>query len=327
MSNGKSPSNAHSNVDLIDDAQSSFMHKTEEQSALGIDTPYTGLGAALVLAKTFHSRGPLDCNALRKKKNNERTGARPILIKGSETAVLPKLQGTRDAAWIALLENVWMGACTQGDITTLRDLVIHGTPDFSVQPWTMLTLITPRNTVAAAWNRSALRAHSARTGHIIFRLPEVGEDLSKGVVELAIGMPAVAAQSDGIHYGHVVSVELDAREPPLERVGGVYLLHYLPTCVILKRLDATQEHATSHTIVGKQQLTIVPAYAIPVHKTNGYTFPAILVDLRGCLAATHFTATAHTALSRAVGPDNVKVLGDFDAAALVNGREVNGAIL
>lgn len=109
-------------------------------------------------------------------------------------------------------------------------------------------LVTPRNSVRAAWNRAALRKHCARTGNILYQV--TAEDTAdksnprcctmreklliarKKVtdtgrlaqrVELAVGMQVMvtlnlATEADLANgsCGTVECIVLDSREPPLQ---------------------------------------------------------------------------------------------------------------
>lgn len=58
------------------------------------------------------------------------------------------------------------------DIKELEKLVLTDKqtciPNFREEPWCNAVLVTPRNSVRAAWNRAALRRHCARTGNHLY---------------------------------------------------------------------------------------------------------------------------------------------------------------
>jgi len=77
-----------------------------------------------------------------------------------------------DQTWIGILQRAREGDCSELDIKEIRKLILTNpncnVPDFDKPPWNDAVLVTPRNSVRAAWNRAALRKHCAKTGNILY---------------------------------------------------------------------------------------------------------------------------------------------------------------
>ncbi|KAF7977003.1 hypothetical protein HWV62_4934 [Athelia sp. TMB] len=144
--------------------------------------------------------------------------------------------------------------------------------DFDEEPWSDAVLVTPRNSVRAAWNKAALRKHCERTGHTLYDAPaedtvgneskpcdlwqqeavsKLREKFAGGVphrLELAVGMKAMvtfntATEADLANgsRGTVEGITLDPREPSLARneKTGVVKLKYPPAMILFKPLQGS----------------------------------------------------------------------------------------
>ena len=191
---------------------------------------------------------------------------------------LTKQERIKDHQWTQILQRARVGECTGVDIGQVRKLVLTNPacaiPDFGSEPWSSAVLVTPRNSVRAAWNRATIRKHSAQTGNIIYvseaedsvgnsRLPLTMEQKvivarmktadAKGVkgtkklhhrVEIAIGMKVMvtlnlATEADlaNSSRGTIHDIILDPREQI--NAGqideyGIVWLQYPPAMILFK---------------------------------------------------------------------------------------------
>jgi len=93
-----------------------------------------------------------------------------------------------DETWIGILQRAREGDCSELDIQEIRKLILTNpncdVPDFDNPPWNNAVLVTPRNSVRAAWNRAALRKHCAKTGNILYIVDAedtVGDNRQNGI--------------------------------------------------------------------------------------------------------------------------------------------------
>ena len=77
-----------------------------------------------------------------------------------------------DAVWDGILHRARSGECTAEDISEIRKLVLTDptcdVPDFLRTPWNGAILVTPRNSVRAAWNSFAVKQHCQRSGQTCY---------------------------------------------------------------------------------------------------------------------------------------------------------------
>ena len=177
-----------------------------------------------------------------------------------------------DPRWEEILHNARTGSCTEDDILEIDKLVLTNDkcdiPDFSVPPWKDVRLVTPRNSMRAAWNASKLREHCKQTGNILYivdaedsagrerrslspkeRLTVAQMDVAdterlQNRVEIAIGMEAMVTQNIATDAslangsrGVVVDIMLDPREEwEISDVNeeGVVKLKFPPAMILFE---------------------------------------------------------------------------------------------
>ena len=65
-----------------------------------------------------------------------------------------------------------MGECTEEDIREIRNLIITNenckVPNFNLDPWNDIILVTPRNCVHNVWNQLLLHKHCKKTGNTLY---------------------------------------------------------------------------------------------------------------------------------------------------------------
>ena len=152
-----------------------------------------------------------------------------------------------DDVWTRILGRLRVGECTEEDMEEVQKLVLTDPtceiPDFTKEPWSDATLITPRNATKDLWNSAAVERHCRRSGNRKYiisaedTLKDSGEspdtkmkvaiaglrdDMTKNLkmrVELAVGMKAmvvlnIATEADVANgtRGTVEGFFLDPRE-------------------------------------------------------------------------------------------------------------------
>ena len=177
-----------------------------------------------------------------------------------------------DIRWEEILHHSRTGDCTGEDLAIIHQLVLTDEscdiPDFTKPPWSEVILVTPRNSVRAAWNTSKMQEHCRRLGNLLYRVKamdtagkerrtlSLSERLSvagmniketcrmEHTVEIAIGTKAMVTQNITTDLdlangsrGIIVNIVLDPRERIHQQVEddpGIIELAFSPTTVILK---------------------------------------------------------------------------------------------
>ena len=177
-----------------------------------------------------------------------------------------------DSRWEEILHHSRTGDCTEEDLAIIHRLVLTDEscdiPDFTKPPWSEVILVTPRNSVRAAWNTSKMQEHCRRSGNLLYRVKaedtagkerrtlSLSERLSvagmnmketcrmEHMVEIAIGTKSMVTQNIATDLGLangsrgiIVDIVLDPRERinrQEEDNSGIIELTFPPTTVILK---------------------------------------------------------------------------------------------
>lgn len=95
------------------------------------------------------------------------------LYQAFDTVVILEQQvRVKDPEWLDFLRHARHGTCEPHHIEMVRNLVLTNPKcpktDFTKEPWSKATLITPRHAVRMAWNEEAVRKHCAETGETLF---------------------------------------------------------------------------------------------------------------------------------------------------------------
>lgn len=210
--------------------------------------------------------------------NQNATIGRAIYLQFETVVVLREQMRIRDRVWMEILQRSRVGECTAEDIKEIRKLVLTETrcdiPDFTREPWSSATLVTPRHGVRNPWNEAAIDKHCVQTGqhkYIFDAEDTIGNDREElsiaqriavagltekktarlpGRITLAIGMKAmvtwnIATDADLANgaRGEIVDIILDPREPKpnVEDVGPT-VLNYPPAMVLFKPLSDVSHH-------------------------------------------------------------------------------------
>ncbi len=108
------------------------------------------------------------------RTNSERSNIGWSLYRQFTTVVtLVKQNRVQDEGWNALLNCLWVGACTAEDLRELDELVLK--PDeglnFSTAPWSEAILVTSHHRPKDQWNQAALRRHCCISGQRLYTCP------------------------------------------------------------------------------------------------------------------------------------------------------------
>ena len=86
-----------------------------------------------------------------------------------KVVILREQMRITDDVWTGILARLRLGECTEDDLEEVQKLVLTDPrcdiPDFSKEPWSDATLITPRNATKDQWNSAALERHCRTSGN------------------------------------------------------------------------------------------------------------------------------------------------------------------
>lgn len=147
--------------------------RADDSSASSI-TPFGGLN--IILMSDFHQFPPVGNSnaALYCTPPNRNTAivGKAIYLQFDTVINLTKQWRMDDPEWIAILQRLRSGDCSQSDLDEMRNLILTNPncviPDFTKAPWDEAVLITPRNSVRDAWNRLSIRKHCVKTANVLY---------------------------------------------------------------------------------------------------------------------------------------------------------------
>ena len=173
----------------------------------------------------------------------------------------------QDEVWNGILDRARSGDCTSEDISQIRTLVLTDpkcdVPDFTKAPWNDAILVTPRNSVHAAWNSFAVKQHCRRTGQrcyvvnaydtidrqqltkrqrlLVAHLKPDRTNHLPHKIEVAIGMKVMvllnlATEADlaNSSRGTITDLVLHPEERPSTEDGSTVQLNYPPSVIFFR---------------------------------------------------------------------------------------------
>ena len=201
---------------------------------------------------------------------------RSIFMEYDKVIILREQMRITDDVWTEILARLRLGECTEDDLEEVQKLVLTGPrceiPDFSKEPWSDATLITPRNATKDRWNSAALERHcrtsgnrkyiisaedtikdtgevpDARTKIVIAGLRDEATKNLRMRVELAVGMKAmvvlnIATEADVANgtRGTVEGFVLDPREGHTspDEDGNIHLRYPPPVIYFKPQMQTT----------------------------------------------------------------------------------------
>ena len=171
---------------------------------------------------------------------------RSIFMEYDKVVILKEQMRITDDVWTRVLGRLRVGECTEEDMVEVQRLVLTDPmceiPDFTKEPWSDATLITPQNATKDLWNTAAVERHCRMSGNRKYiisaedTLKDSGEspdtktkiaiaglrdDATKNLkmrVELAVGMKAMVVLN--------IAMEADVANGPGTRgtVDGFFLV-------------------------------------------------------------------------------------------------------
>ena len=273
-------------IDEMSMISKSFLAKLSRNISIGKmvegepASPHSFGGVSVIMCGDFFQFPPVACvqsEALyfpitMVHRNREASETGRIIFEEFTTVVTLKEQmRVVDPEWRDFLRHLRFGRVQEHHIKMLRSLVLTNPgcmeTDFSSEPWTNASLVTPRHAVRRLWNEAALQQHGHHAQRVIFQCH--AEDTIKGqpltlseryaiatrasggdqkrkqdlpaTVEVAIGMQVMVTQNvqtdlditNGAR-GTVVDILLSPDEPRISQIEPVVKLKHLPVCVLVK---------------------------------------------------------------------------------------------
>ena len=94
---------------------------------------------------------------------------RSIFMEYDKVVILKEQMRITDDVWTRILGRLRVGECTEEDMVEVQSLVLTDPtceiPDFTKEPWSDATLITPRNATKDLWNTAAVERHCRMSGN------------------------------------------------------------------------------------------------------------------------------------------------------------------
>lgn len=215
---------------------------------------------------------------------------------------LKKVYRQSDSKFIGMLDRMRMGAVSPDDIALLNDRVDPDAANPARQKEFTMTLAPKRDTVDSI-NTSRLdklrRKLYSFHGHIRDKFPENSLPAPL-VLELKVGAQVVFVRNDPEKrwvngtIGKIHSVSDNALEVILEN-GQVHVVNREVWENVSYRYDKQTKKIEEEILGTFTQYPLRLAWALTIHKSQGLTFPRVIIDMQGGAFAA---GQAYVALSR-----------------------------
>lgn len=215
---------------------------------------------------------------------------------------LRKVYRQSDALFIGMLDRMRQGVATQADISLLNDRVDPDAANADKQKEFTMTLAPKRDTVDAI-NTSRLERLRRKLycfqGEIRDKFPENSLPVPL-VLELKVGAQVVFVRNDPEKrwvngtVGKVHSISSDTLEVTLEN-GQTHVVKREIWENMSYRYDKETKKIEEDVLGTYTQYPLRLAWALTIHKSQGLTFPRVIIDMEG---GAFSAGQAYVALSR-----------------------------